>query len=93
MGVGLTSNIEVFWEEEPMPPSCAVSPSSPVLLFDRRGCGASDRHGGTVTATLEERMEDVLAVLDAVGSERASVFGISEGGNLAALWRRRTRTA
>ncbi len=83
---GLTSNIEVFWEE----PSYAaflrrLAEFARVLLFDRRGCGASDRHGGTVTATLEERMEDVLAVLDAVGSERASVFGISEGGNLAAL--------
>jgi pimeloyl-ACP methyl ester carboxylesterase len=83
---GLTSNIEVFWEE----PSYAaflrrLAEFARVLLFDWRGCGASDRHGGTVTATLEERMDDVLAVLDAVGSERASVFGISEGGNLAAL--------
>jgi pimeloyl-ACP methyl ester carboxylesterase/class 3 adenylate cyclase len=83
---GFTSNIEVFWEE----PSYAaflrrLAGFARVVLFDRRGCGASDRHGGTVTATLEERMEDVLAVLDAVGSERASVVGISEGGNLAAL--------
>jgi pimeloyl-ACP methyl ester carboxylesterase/class 3 adenylate cyclase len=83
---GLASNIEVFWEE----PSYAaflrrLAQFARVLLFDRRGCGASDRHGGTVTATLEERMDDVVAVLDAAGSERASVFGISEGGNLAAL--------
>jgi pimeloyl-ACP methyl ester carboxylesterase len=83
---GLTSNIEVVWEE----PSYAaflrrLAEFARVILFDRRGCGTSDRHGGTVTATLEERMADVLAVLDAVGSERASVFGVSEGGNLAAL--------
>ena len=83
---GLTSNIEVVWEE----PSYAaflrgLAEFARVILFDRRGCGASDRHGGTVTATLEERMADVLAVLDAVGSERSSVFGVSEGGNLAAL--------
>jgi len=84
---GLASNIEVFWEE----PSLAaflrrLSEFSRLILFDRRGCGLSDRHGTTVTPTLEERMEDVLAVLDAVGSEQASIFGISEGGSLAALF-------
>jgi pimeloyl-ACP methyl ester carboxylesterase len=84
---GLASNIEVFWEE----PSLAaffrrLSEFSRLILFDRRGCGLSDRHGTTVTPTLEERMDDVLAVLDAVGSQRASVFGISEGGSLAALF-------
>lgn len=83
---GLTSNIEVVWEE----PSYAaflrgLAEFARVILFDRRGCGASDRHGGTVTATLEERTADVLAVLDAVDSERCSVLGVSEGGNLAAL--------
>jgi pimeloyl-ACP methyl ester carboxylesterase len=40
-----------------------------VILFDRRGCGISDREGTAVTPTLEERMDDVIAVLDAVGSE------------------------
>lgn len=80
------SNMEVFWEE----PSCAaflrrLSEFTRLILFDRRGCGVSDRGGDTVTPTLEERMEDVLAVLDAVGSERASVLGVSEGGVLAAM--------
>lgn len=84
---GLASNIEVFWEE----PSFAaffrrLSEFSRLILFDRRGCGASDRGGTTVTPTLEERMDDVIAVLDAVGSERASIFGVSEGGALAALF-------
>jgi pimeloyl-ACP methyl ester carboxylesterase len=84
---GLASNIEVFWEE----PSLAaflrrLSEFTRLILFDRRGCGLSDRHGTTATPTLEERVEDVLAVLDAVGSQRASIFGMSEGGSLAALF-------
>jgi pimeloyl-ACP methyl ester carboxylesterase len=84
---GLASNIEVFWEE----PSLAaflrrLSEFTRLILFDRRGCGLSDRHGTTATPTLEERMDDVLAVLDAVGSQQASILGISEGGALAALF-------
>ena len=84
---GLASNIEVFWEE----PSLAaffrrLSEFTRLILFDRRGCGLSDRHGTTATPTLEERTDDVLAVLDAVGSQQASIFGISEGGSLAALF-------
>jgi len=84
---GLASNVEVFWEE----PSLAaflrrLSEFTRLILFDRRGCGLSDRHGTTATPTLEERTDDVLAVLDAVGSQRASIFGISEGGSLAALF-------
>jgi pimeloyl-ACP methyl ester carboxylesterase len=84
---GLASNIEVFWEE----PSFAaffrrLSEFSRLILFDRRGCGASDREGTTATPTLEERMDDIIAVLDAVGAEQASIFGVSEGGALAALF-------
>jgi pimeloyl-ACP methyl ester carboxylesterase len=84
---GLASNIEVFWEE----PSLAaflrrLSEFTRLILFDRRGCGLSDRTGTTATPTLEERMDDVLAVLDAVGSQQASILGISEGGSLAALF-------
>jgi pimeloyl-ACP methyl ester carboxylesterase len=84
---GIGSNIEVVWEE----PSWAallrrLGEFSRVIMFDRRGCGVSDRGSGLVTPTLEERMEDVVAVLDAVGSEEAALFGFSEGGNLAALF-------
>ena len=82
---GLASNIEVVWEE----PSYAaflrrLAQFARVILFDRRGCGISDREGTAVTPTLEERMDDVIAVLDAVGSETASILGVSEGGCLAA---------
>lgn len=54
-----------------------------VIVFDKRGTGASDRDVGD--STLEERMDDVRAVLDAVGSQRAAVLGYSEGGALAIL--------
>ncbi len=83
---GLASNVEVFWEE----PSLAaffrrLAQFSRLIIFDRRGCGLSDRGGELTTPTLEERGDDILAVLDAVGSERASIFGVSEGAGLAAL--------
>jgi pimeloyl-ACP methyl ester carboxylesterase len=55
-----------------------------VIQFDKRGTGMSDRV--TQAATLEERMDDVRAVMDDIGSERAAVMGISEGGVMAALF-------
>ena len=84
---GLASSIETFWDD----PSFAaflrrISEFARLILFDRRGCGASDREGANATATLEERVDDLLAVLDAVGSRRASIFGVSEGGRVAAMF-------
>lgn len=55
-----------------------------VIMFDKRGTGLSDRTVGA--STMEERMDDVRAVMDATGSERASVMGWSEGGNIAAMF-------
>src|SRR3954449_7547488 len=55
-----------------------------VVGFDRRGAGLSDPMIGA--PTLEEQMDDVLAVMDAAGSERAAIFGTLEGGPLAALF-------
>ena len=55
-----------------------------LILFDKRGTGLSDRVFGI--ASLEERMDDVRAVMDATNSERAAVLGISEGGPMAALF-------
>src|SRR4051812_21608608 len=54
-----------------------------VISFDKRGMGLSDRDAGAYT--LENVAEDALAVLDAVGVERAVVFGISEGGAAATM--------
>jgi pimeloyl-ACP methyl ester carboxylesterase len=55
-----------------------------LILFDKRGTGLSDRVEGV--APLEERMDDVRAVMDAVGSERAALLGVSEGGPMVALF-------
>lgn len=55
-----------------------------VIWFDKRGTGLSDRDVGM--PTLEQRMDDVRAVMDAAGSKRASLFGISEGGSMCALF-------
>ena len=55
-----------------------------LILFDKRGTGLSDRM--SETAALEERMDDVRAVMDAAGSERAIVVGVSEGGPMVTLF-------
>jgi DNA-binding SARP family transcriptional activator/pimeloyl-ACP methyl ester carboxylesterase len=55
-----------------------------LILFDKRGTGLSDRVKGV--AALEERMDDVRAVMDAAGSERAALLGVSEGGPMVALF-------
>ncbi len=55
-----------------------------VIVFDKRGTGLSDRE--LDHPTLEERMDDIRAVMDVVGSAEAAIYGISEGGSLAALF-------
>ena len=55
-----------------------------VIMLDKRGSGLSDRVVGTPSA--EERMDDIRAVMDAVGSHRAALLGASEGGTLSALF-------
>jgi pimeloyl-ACP methyl ester carboxylesterase len=54
------------------------------IHFDKRGTGLSDRP--VKMATLEERAEDIRAVMDDVGIERANIFGVSEGGSMACLF-------
>ena len=61
-----------------------LSPFARVIAFDRRGAGLSDPM--IDAPTLEEQMDDVLAVMDAAGAERAAIFGTLEGGPLAALF-------
>jgi class 3 adenylate cyclase len=82
---GGVSHIELFWEW----PGFAryferLAGFARVIQFDRRGTGLSDRMVGV--ATLEERMDDVRAVMDAVGSERAALIGESEGGPMSVLF-------
>ena len=55
-----------------------------LIRFDKRGTGLSDRP--VKMATLEERTDDIRAVMDDVGIERANVFGVSEGGSMASLF-------
>lgn len=82
---GWISNLDVFWEE----PNIArffhkLASFSRLILFDKRGTGLSDRI--TEAATLEERMDDVRAVMDAVGSSRATLLGYSEGATMSILF-------
>jgi pimeloyl-ACP methyl ester carboxylesterase len=82
---GWISNIEVFWEDAHVARFFErLSTFTRLILFDKRGTGLSDR--STEAATLEERMDDVRAVLDAVGSLRASLLGYSEGGTMCVLF-------
>jgi pimeloyl-ACP methyl ester carboxylesterase len=57
-----------------------------LILFDKRGTGLSDRVAESDLPTLETRMGDVLAVCDAIGSERTALLGVSEGAPMCALF-------
>jgi class 3 adenylate cyclase len=82
---GWISNIDYDWE---YPPYARLierfSQFSRFIRFDKRGTGLSDREVGY--PTLEQRMDDVRAVMDAAGSQRAALFGSSEGGNMCILF-------
>lgn len=82
---GFVSHLEVVWED----PVIArffrrLASFSRLIMFDKREQGLSDRRGRP--PALEDSMEDLLAVLAAVGSERPAVFGISEGGPMSMLF-------
>jgi pimeloyl-ACP methyl ester carboxylesterase len=82
---GFVSNVEMFWERPQWASFLSrLAGFSRLILFDKRGTGLSDRVAGI--ASLEERMDDVRAVMDAVGTERAALFGISEGGPMSLLF-------
>jgi len=82
---GFASNVDATWELPPWARFYSrLAGFSRLILFDKRGTGLSDRSAGI--ATLEERMDDVRAVMDAAGSERAALFGVSEGGRMSVLF-------
>ena len=84
---GWVSHVEQAWEEPTLARFlCRLSSFSRLIVFDKRGTGLSDRVPDDKLPTLEQRMDDLRAVMDAAGSERAAVFGVSEGGNLCALF-------
>ena len=84
---GWVSHVEETWDD---PEHAAVlrrlGSFARVIVFDKRGTGLSDRVPIERLPTLEERMDDVRAVMDAAGSRRAAVFGASEGGNMSLLF-------
>jgi pimeloyl-ACP methyl ester carboxylesterase len=82
---GVVSHLDLDWEDpEDERWIEQVSSYCRFIRFDKRGTGLSDR--GVYAATLEERTDDIRAVMDAAGSERAVVFGISEGGCMACVF-------
>jgi pimeloyl-ACP methyl ester carboxylesterase len=84
---GFVSNVELAWEEPRLASFLSrLASFSRLITFDKRGTGMSDRVSPDELPTLEERMEDVVAVLDAAGSERAALLSHSEGGTLAVLF-------
>jgi class 3 adenylate cyclase len=84
---GWVSHVELAWEE----PALArflnrLASFSRLIVFDKRGTGLSDRVPLADLPPLEERMDDLRAVMEAADSKRATLFGFSEGGNLCALF-------
>ncbi len=82
---GFVSHLDIDWEE-PRPAHALrrLASFSRLIRFDKRGTGLSDRSVGL--PDLETRMDDVRAVMDAVGSERAALYGYSEGGPMCCLF-------
>ncbi len=78
---GTVSHVELYWElptnEYLLKRLCAFAR---VIVFDKRGQGLSDR---VAEQTMDERVDDVRAVMDAAGSKRATIYGWSEGGQLS----------
>ena len=84
---GFVSHVEAVWED----PDYArfldrLASFSRLIIFDKRGTSLSDRVPVKLLPTLEERMDDVRAVMDAADSERAALFGVSEGGPMSMLF-------
>jgi pimeloyl-ACP methyl ester carboxylesterase len=84
---GWVSNVEAAWEEPDLAAFLErLASFSRLILFDKRGTGLSDPLPLNALPTLEERVDDVRAVLEAAGSERSALFGFSEGGNLSVVF-------
>ena len=82
---GFVSNIEAMWQSPNRSRFLRrLASFCRVIIFDKRGTGMSDR--GSQIFTLEQRMHDVQTILNEVGSDRAALFGISEGGPMSLLY-------
>ena len=84
---GWISNIELMWDDPVLASILRrLGTFARVITFDKRGTGMSDRVPNNQLPGLEQRMDDVRAVMDAAGSEKATLFGHSEGGSMATLF-------
>ena len=87
VGYGLANSVDVQWD---CPPAAnflgRLASFCRVIMFDRRGVGASDPVSSAALPTMEEWADDAKAVLDAVGSERAAIFGATDAGPPAILF-------
>src|SRR6516164_1731741 len=82
---GFVSNLELIWESRAWSSFFTrLASFCRLIRFDKRGTGLSDRVTGS--PSLEQRMDDVRAVMDATGSQRAALYGISEGGPMCLLF-------
>ncbi len=82
---GLTSNIDSgFWAPQEADELEALNRIARCIIFDKRGTGISDRV--TTVPSLEERMDDVRAVMDAAGSTHAAIYGKHDGGAMGVLF-------
>jgi class 3 adenylate cyclase len=84
---GWVSNVELMWEEPRLASFLQrLASFARLIVFDKRGTGLSDPVPDHQLPGLERRMDDVRAVMDAAGSERAALLGHSEGGNMCILF-------
>jgi class 3 adenylate cyclase len=84
---GWVSHLDLQWEDPLMAAFLnRLASFARVIVFDKRGTGLSDRVALTELPTLEQRMDDLRAVMDAAASKKAALFGISEGGAMCLLF-------
>jgi pimeloyl-ACP methyl ester carboxylesterase len=89
---GFVSHLEVAWEEPRLAHFLGrLASFARLIVFDKRGTGMSDPVDRP--PSVEQRMDDIRAVMDASGSERSTLFGISEGGTLSLLFAPRAPAA
>ena len=82
---GFISHLDLIWEFPPFAsPFRRLAGIGRLILFDKRGTGLSERNLGF--GSVADRMDDIRAVMDAAGSERAALYGVSEGGPLALVF-------
>ena len=94
---GWVSHLDMQWDEPHLAAFLSrLASFARLIILDKRGTGLSDRVALTELPTLEQRMDDLRAVMDAADSEKATLFGISEGGAMcllfAATYPRRVRS-